>query len=161
MEVAMKKLYRSRRDKKLFGLCGGIAEALNVDATLLRILLIVLTVFSGGAVIIVYILAGLVVPSEPPSYPNFDPRYGSGPYGGYTGGYGATPPRQPHNYGGPYAGATPPQPESGAFHGGWQNPPQAQPTAHLDGVMDDLEKKVLRREIEELRAKLAKYEKGE
>ncbi|MFB9324900.1 PspC domain-containing protein [Paenibacillus aurantiacus] len=158
----MKKLYRSRRDKKLFGLCGGIAEALNVDATLLRILLIVLTVFSGGAVIIVYILAGLVVPSEPPSYPNFDPRYGHGPYNnGYQGGYGSTPPRQPHNYGGPYAGATPPQPDSGAFNGGWQNPPQAQPAAHLDGVMDDLEKKVLRREIEELRAKLAKYEKGE
>ena len=46
----MKKLYRSRRDKKLFGLCGGLAEMLNVDATLLRILLIVITVFSSGAI---------------------------------------------------------------------------------------------------------------
>ena len=74
----MKKLYRSRRDKKLFGLRGGLAEMLNVDATLLRILLIVITVFSSGALILVYILAGLVVPKE------------SNPFGGFgpgTGGY--------------------------------------------------------------------------
>ena len=30
----MNKIYRSRTDKKLFGLCGGLAEAMNVDATL-------------------------------------------------------------------------------------------------------------------------------
>ena len=72
----MKKLYRSRRDKKLFGLCGGLAEMLNVDATLLRILLIVITVFSSGALILVYILAGLVVPKESNPFGGFGPGFG-------------------------------------------------------------------------------------
>ena len=101
----MKKLYRSRRDKKLFGLCGGLAEMLNVDATLLRILLIVITVFSSGALILVYILAGLVVPKESNPFGGFGPGFGGynpngfGP-GGYNGGnHGA---HSGTGYGGPY-----------------------------------------------------------
>ncbi len=83
--VVLKKLYRSSRDKKLFGLCGGLAEMLNVDATLLRILLIVVTIFTSGAVILIYIIAGLVVPKEPPLYSNFGPNgYGNGYGGGYN-----------------------------------------------------------------------------
>ncbi|MFD0714448.1 PspC domain-containing protein [Paenibacillus sp. GCM10027626] len=178
----MKKLYRSRRDKKLFGLCGGIAEMLNVDATLLRILLIVLTVFTSGALILIYILAGMVVPKEPPSYDPFGPYghngyngYNGGPYNGggyngnYNGGFGAPPPnygRQANRnqYGGPYTG-TPPRPEPSDGFNNWQQgqasgaPKQA--ASNLDAMMDDLEKKAMRKEIDELRAKLAKQEKGE
>ena len=55
MEIVMKKLYRSRRDKKLFGLCGGLAEMLNVDATLLRILLTSSPSFPAVIRILVYI----------------------------------------------------------------------------------------------------------
>ena len=61
----MRKLYRSTRDRKMFGVCGGLADYLGVDATLLRILLIVVAVFSAGSVIIVYIIAGFVIPREP------------------------------------------------------------------------------------------------
>lgn len=153
--VVLKKLYRSSRDKKLFGLCGGLAEMLNVDATLMRILLIIVTIISGGAVILIYILAALVVPKEPPIYPNFGSTgYGNGYGGGYNPGYGqqAHPP-----FGGPYK--NPPQ-----APGSWSNPgPAAQhaTSAQFDSMMDDLEKKALRREIEELKAKIAKYEKGD
>ncbi|UVI31356.1 PspC domain-containing protein [Paenibacillus spongiae] len=161
----MKKLYRSRRDKKLFGLCGGVAEMLNVDATLLRILLIVLTVFTSGAMILVYILAGLVVPKEPPTYNGFGPGgYGGYNNGGYNGGFG-TPPHGGQGYGGPYTN-TPPQPGPTGSFTNWQNA-QGQGQAHgqsasnLDSMMDDLEKKALRKEIEELRAKLSKLEKGD
>lgn len=155
----MRKLYRSSRDKKLFGLCGGLAEMFNVDATLLRILLIVVTIFTSGGVILVYIIAGLVVPKEPPVYPNFGPNgYGNGHGGGYNPGYGPQSQPQAHSqYGGPYK--TPPQPQ-----GSWNTngtPPQPAPSTQFDSMMDDLEKKALRREIEELKAKIAKYEKGD
>lgn len=60
----MRKLYRSTRDRKLFGVCGGLADYLGVDATLLRILLIVVAVFSAGSVIVVYIIAYFVIPER-------------------------------------------------------------------------------------------------
>ncbi|MBW7476515.1 PspC domain-containing protein [Paenibacillus oenotherae] len=155
----MKKLYRSRRDKKLTGLCGGVAEMLNVDATLLRILLIVLTVFTSGAMILVYILAALVVPKEPTLDNGYGP-YGYGPgsfNGGWNnnGGYG-TPPNPRQGFGGSYP--TPPSPHQPLAPNNWQ---QNQPASNLDTMMEDLEKKALRKEIEELRTKLAKHEKGE
>lgn len=153
--VVLKKLYRSSRDKKLFGLCGGLAEMFNVDATLLRILLIVVTIFTSGAVILIYIIAGLVVPKEPPLYSGFGPHgYGGGYGGGYNPGYGQ--PAQPQ-FGGPYK--NPPQPP-GAWGGPQPEAVHATPS-QFDSMMDDLEKKALRREIEELKAKLAKYEKGD
>ncbi|WP_308636049.1 PspC domain-containing protein [Paenibacillus silvisoli] len=156
----MKKLYRSRRDKKLFGLCGGLAEMLNVDATLLRILLIVVTVFTSGALILVYILAGLVVPKDPYHYGGYGPGAGfggnfnhNGPYG--NGGHQGN--GQGYGFGSSYN--NPPQPP-GAGGTNWQTPP-AQSASNIDAMMEDLEKRALRKEIEELRAKLAKHEKGE
>ncbi|MDQ8739296.1 PspC domain-containing protein [Paenibacillus sp. LHD-38] len=153
--VVLKKMYRSTRDKKIIGLCGGLAEMLNVDVTLLRILLIIVTVITGGGVILVYLLAGLVVPKEPPIYSNFGPNgYGNGYGGGYNPGYG----HQPNTpFGGPYK--NPPQ---APVSWNTQGPTAQQPTStQFDSMMDDLEKKALRREIEELKAKIAKYEKGD
>ncbi|WP_051251274.1 PspC domain-containing protein [Paenibacillus harenae] len=153
--VVLKKFYRSTRDKKLFGLCGGLAEMFNVDATLLRILLIVVTIFTSGAVIVIYLIAGLVVPKEPPLYSNFGPNgFGNGYGGGYPNGYGSQPPQ----YGGPYK--NPPQ-SQGPWHGAQPGVGTAPAPSQFDSMMDDLEKKALRREIEELKAKIAKYEKGE
>lgn len=60
----MKKLYRSRKDSKIAGVCGGIAEYFNVDPTIIR-LLAVLTIFFGGGGIVAYIIAWIIVPLEP------------------------------------------------------------------------------------------------
>jgi phage shock protein C len=60
----MKKLYRSRKDSKIAGVCGGIAEYFNVDPTIIR-LLAVLTIFFGGGGIVAYIIAWLIIPLEP------------------------------------------------------------------------------------------------
>ncbi|RJE91330.1 PspC domain-containing protein [Paenibacillus sp. 1011MAR3C5] len=163
----MKKLYRSRRDKKLLGLCGGLSEMLNVDATLIRILLIVITVLSSGMAIFIYIIAGMVVPKEPPIYGGFGPNgYGNGHNNGYGGGFGGGygpqngPQHGPHTgYNGgfnQYQNNTPPN-NWGTSYG------KEEPAAgsQFDSMMDDLEKKALRREIEELKEKLAKQEKGE
>lgn len=60
----MKKLYRSRKDSKIAGVCGGIAEYFNIDATIIR-LLAVLSIFFGGGGIIAYLIAWLIIPLEP------------------------------------------------------------------------------------------------
>ena len=60
----MKRLYRSRKDAKIAGVCGGIASYFDVDPTLIR-LLAVLTIFFGGSGIIAYILAWIIIPLEP------------------------------------------------------------------------------------------------
>jgi phage shock protein C len=59
----MKKLYRSRKDTKIAGVCGGIAEYFNVDSNIIR-LLAVLTVFIRGGGIIAYIIAWIIIPLE-------------------------------------------------------------------------------------------------
>lgn len=59
-----KKLYRSKTDKKLAGVCGGLAKYLNMDPTVVRLIWVLLTVFAGVSIWI-YIIAALVMPEEP------------------------------------------------------------------------------------------------
>lgn len=58
----MKKLYKSSTDKKLCGVCGGIAEYFNIDPTLIRLAWAMLVLCFGTGVL-VYIIAALVMPS--------------------------------------------------------------------------------------------------
>jgi phage shock protein C len=116
----------------------------------------VVGVFSAGSVVLVYIIAGLVIPRE--SYGGgFGPGHGpAGPSYGWP--PGAEPRQQP-----PYGSQGWPP---GANAPGW--PPASHPgpapsaAPHkqgLDAMMEDIEKKALRREIEELRNKISKIEK--
>lgn len=57
----MKKLRKSQMDKKLAGVCGGLAEYLNIDSTIVRILWI-LFACAGGSGILAYIIAAIVMP---------------------------------------------------------------------------------------------------
>ena len=56
-----KKLYRSMNDKKIAGVCGGIAEYMNLDSTIVRLIAILL-VFGWGCGLLAYIIAALVMP---------------------------------------------------------------------------------------------------
>lgn len=56
-----KKLYRSMNDKKITGVCGGIAEYMNIDSTIVRLVAIIL-VFGWGSGLLAYIVAALVMP---------------------------------------------------------------------------------------------------
>jgi phage shock protein C len=58
-------LYLSRRDKKMFGVCGGIAKYLGLDATLVRIAFALSAIFFYGTTFFVYILLGIVLKKEP------------------------------------------------------------------------------------------------
>jgi phage shock protein C len=60
----MKKLYRSRTDRKVAGVCGGLAQYFNIDPVIVRLIWI-LFVLLGGSGIIIYIIAWIVVPLEP------------------------------------------------------------------------------------------------
>ncbi|MCZ8513644.1 PspC domain-containing protein [Paenibacillus filicis] len=174
----MSKLYRSRTDRKITGLCGGLAETLNVDANLLRLVLVVTAFFSGGVVIPLYFLATLVIPSEP---------YHGGPYGpdySFGGGRGCGHRRgewedwkswkhgwkewkhaekhyrraqrhgwAPHEHRDEYEGEY--------THAGPNARPEQTSGSNLDDMMKDIEKKAMRKEIEELREKVASYEKNQ
>ena len=58
-----KKLYKSSEDKKLCGVCGGIAEYFELDPTVIRLAWIVFTLL-GGSGIIAYIIAAIVMPNK-------------------------------------------------------------------------------------------------
>lgn len=59
-----KKLYRSRSDKKLCGVCGGLAKYLNMDPTIVRLIWVLITIFAGAG-LIAYIVFALVIEEEP------------------------------------------------------------------------------------------------
>jgi phage shock protein C len=59
------RLYRSRDERVIAGVAGGIADYLDVDPSLVRVVWVILALFSGGAFLLVYIVMALVVPEEP------------------------------------------------------------------------------------------------
>jgi phage shock protein C len=59
-----RKLYRSRNNRMIGGVCGGVADYLNLDPTIVRVITVLLTLFTGVPVV-VYLVALLVVPEEP------------------------------------------------------------------------------------------------
>ncbi|NJE05168.1 PspC domain-containing protein [Thermococcus sp. M36] len=60
----VKKLIRSKEDRVLLGVLGGLAEHLEVDPALVRLIFIVLLVFNPVAMTLLYFLAALIIPEE-------------------------------------------------------------------------------------------------
>jgi len=60
-----KKLYRSRKNRMIGGVCGGIAEYSGIDASIVRLGWIILTLFSMGIGLLAYVAAMLIIPEEP------------------------------------------------------------------------------------------------
>ena len=58
-----KKLYKSNTDKKLCGVCGGVAEFFNIDSTIVRLGWAFATIFVGAG-ILAYIIAALIIPEK-------------------------------------------------------------------------------------------------
>ena len=59
-----KKLYRSLSDKKLAGVCGGIAEYFGLDSTLIRVGWALVSLFAGAGVL-AYIVCAIIIPQKP------------------------------------------------------------------------------------------------
>ena len=58
-----KKLTKSRKDRKFFGVCGGLAEYLNCDSTVIRLILAI-SVLGFGVGGFAYLIAALVLPED-------------------------------------------------------------------------------------------------
>jgi phage shock protein C len=61
----MKRLYRSRKERILGGVCGGFGEHIDVDPSILRLVCVVLVLFTWGLFLLVYIAAWIIVPEAP------------------------------------------------------------------------------------------------
>jgi phage shock protein C len=60
----MKKLYRSRQNRMIGGVCGGIAEYFNIDPVIVRIAAVALF-FMGGSALMAYVIGLIAIPNEP------------------------------------------------------------------------------------------------
>jgi phage shock protein PspC (stress-responsive transcriptional regulator) len=128
--VVADRLYRSRDDRMLAGVAAGVAEALDADPSIIRIAWALLTIFTGGIALVVYIVMAIVVPEDPGPYGRRDPW---GPVAG--------PPGQPPPGAGPEPaspgwatepGTAPTTPEEVAVVAG--TPPPAEPAGPLPGT---------------------------
>ncbi len=147
----MSKLYRSSRNKMVTGLCGGLSEVFGLDVTILRVIVAISIPFSGFTTLFIYFVASLVIPKEgvPPfnSYGNGHSNHG--PNGHYTSG---------DSYRSNNAGYGSEFNNANSNSGGYTNNAHS---SELDDMMKDIEKKALKKEVEELKIKLSRYEKGE
>lgn len=67
----VKRLYRTEgAEAKLFGVCGGLADYLNLDPTIIRVALVLL-VWLGGLSLWIYLLAALIIPRKSEVYPGY------------------------------------------------------------------------------------------
>ncbi|TVY05547.1 PspC domain-containing protein [Paenibacillus cremeus] len=171
----MTNIYRSRTNRRITGLFGGLAEAFGIEATWLRLIAVVTVFFSGGILIPLYFIATLVIPSEPWHGGPQGPGYGFGGAGGCGRGRSFGPQfgqqygswkdwkraerhyRKAQKY-----GWTPPHHEHAEYEAEYAHHHQAgareENSSHLDDLMKDIEKKAMWKEIEELRAKVKHYE---
>jgi len=62
-----KKLYRSRTDRRIWGVCGGLAKYFNIDPTIVRIIAVA-SIFVGTLGLWIYIISALVIPIEPKQF---------------------------------------------------------------------------------------------
>ncbi len=65
MAENIKKLYRSRDEQMLAGVCGGLAEYFGIDPTIVRLLFVATVLLGMGGAVLVYILMMIIVPIDP------------------------------------------------------------------------------------------------
>lgn len=64
-----KKLQRSRTDKWLGGVCGGVAEYTGIDVTIVRVVVLVGTLVGFGSLFVAYVIGWILMPLAPPYDP--------------------------------------------------------------------------------------------
>ena len=60
----MSSLVKSSSDKKIFGVCGGLAKRFNMDSTMIRIIFVFAAVIGLGSPILLYLVLALIMPSD-------------------------------------------------------------------------------------------------
>lgn len=67
-----KKLYKSATDRKICGVCAGLGEYFGIDATIVRLIWLALSLTGTG--ILIYIVSAIIIPEDPMSYDYTAPR---------------------------------------------------------------------------------------
>ncbi|MCL4245398.1 MAG: PspC domain-containing protein [Candidatus Dadabacteria bacterium] len=65
MAENIKKLHRSRTDRMIAGICGGLGEMFSIDPTLIRLIAALIGLFTVGTAILVYVLGWIIIPEAP------------------------------------------------------------------------------------------------
>jgi phage shock protein C len=65
MSKKYKQLYRSRDDRMVAGICGGLGDYLDIDPTIIRLIFVFGTVLTGSGLFWAYLVMMLIVPEEP------------------------------------------------------------------------------------------------
>ena len=65
MAEEVKKLHRSRTDRMIAGICGGLGEMFSIDPTLVRLVFALVALFTVGTAALVYILGWVIIPEAP------------------------------------------------------------------------------------------------
>lgn len=60
----MNKLHKSNKDRMLFGVCGGLANSLGIDSTLIRLVFVIGAIFSGSILFWIYLLLAILLPTQ-------------------------------------------------------------------------------------------------
>jgi phage shock protein C len=134
--VNPRRLYRSRHDRQLAGVAAGMAEYLEVDPTLVRILWI-LSAFLGGFTILLYIILAFVIPLDPGTVPAPGPWQAPGSWQAPGPAWGVPPAKAAGTAPTGDAGVSPEDPaagvpsdggpaEGGAAYGAWTAPAAGQ-----------------------------------
>ncbi len=125
---APRRLERSRSDRFIGGVCGGIAKYLNMDPTLVRILTVVITLFTFVPVV-AYIIAMFVMPEEAPTAGDYPSVNASGSPASYPTYPTDTQPHSDPVWGPAGAPWEQPQPAKPASSGGSSTPPAGEATS--------------------------------
>jgi phage shock protein C len=65
MSDEYKRLYRSRKNRMIAGVCGGLGEYFNIDPTLIRLAFVAAVLFGVGGGVLAYLIMMILVPEEP------------------------------------------------------------------------------------------------
>ncbi len=65
MAEDIKRLRRSRTDRMVAGICGGLGEMYSVDPTIIRLVFALAALFTVGTALVVYILGWIIIPEAP------------------------------------------------------------------------------------------------
>ena len=68
-----RRLYRSRNQRMLAGVCGGIAEYFNIDVTIVRLIWAILSLSTFGSGLLIYIISAIIIPERPFGYQDNEP----------------------------------------------------------------------------------------
>ena len=60
-----KRLYRSRKDRIVGGVCAGLGDFFGLDPSLVRLLFVLVTIFGFGSMVVIYLAMLLIIPEEP------------------------------------------------------------------------------------------------